>query len=52
MKTALTKFRDDTTLLIQGIKGKFDEQGKLTDNETHKRLTSFTTALFDLVQNR
>ncbi len=52
MKTALTKFKDDTTLLIQGIKGKFDEQGNLTDNETHKRLTSFTTALIDLVQNR
>ncbi len=52
MKTALTKFRDDTTLLIQGIKGKFDEQGNFTDIETHKRLTSFTTALIDLVQNR
>ncbi len=34
MKTAMSKFTDETTLLIPGIKGKFDEQNNLTDEET------------------
>jgi chromate reductase len=41
MKTAMAKFSKETTLLIQGIKGKFDNQNKLTDIETIKRLNNF-----------
>lgn len=52
MKTAMAKFTDETTLLIQGIKRKFDEQGNLTDNETHKRLDDFINAFMNLVNNK
>lgn len=52
MKTALAKFTDETTLLIQGIKGKFDEQGNLTDNETHIKLYDFITAFINLVNDK
>jgi hypothetical protein len=45
MKTAMAKFTDDTTLLIQGIKGKFDTNGNLTDVETLKQLHDFITGL-------
>jgi hypothetical protein len=31
MKTAMSKFNSETSLLIQGIKGKFDEQGNLIE---------------------
>ncbi|MFA6150018.1 MAG: NADPH-dependent FMN reductase [Chitinophagaceae bacterium] len=33
MKTAMAKFSEGTTLLIQGIKGKIDEEGKLKDED-------------------
>jgi len=41
MKTAMSKFTEETTLLIQGVKGKFDEQHNLTDSETLKKLNGF-----------
>lgn len=49
MKTAMAKFTHETTLLIQGIKGKFDEQGNLKDNDTFKQLDSFINAFMNLV---
>lgn len=49
MKTTMAKFTDETCLLIQGIKGKFDEQGNLTDNTTAKQLDEFTIALKKLI---
>lgn len=49
MKTAMAKFTDKTTLLIQGIKGKFDKQGNLIDNETKNQLDDFVDALVKLV---
>ena len=52
MKTAMAKFTNDTTLLIQGIKGKFDEQGNLTDMETQKRLDKFIKDFINLVNDR
>ena len=52
MKTALAKFTDETCLLIQGIKGKFDEQGNLTDNETQKELDEFIDALKKLINEK
>ncbi|AIN74990.1 NAD(P)H-dependent FMN reductase [Flavobacterium psychrophilum DSM 3660] len=41
MKTAMSKFTEETTLLIQGVKGKFDEQNNLNDTETIKKLNLF-----------
>jgi NAD(P)H-dependent FMN reductase len=48
MKTMMARFTNDTTLLIQGIKGKFDLQGNLTDIET-QRLKSFINAFLSLM---
>ena len=39
-----TKFTKDTTLLIKGIKGKFDQNGNLTNDETIKKLKTFIIA--------
>lgn len=52
MKTAMTKFTNETTLLIQGVKGKFDEQGILTDIETHIRLHNFLNDFINLVNDK
>lgn len=52
MKTVMAKFTDDTTLLIQGIKGKIDLNGNLTDNETQKKLDDFIKAFIDLLSNK
>ena len=41
MKTAMAKFTNETTLLIQGVKGKFDDQGNLSDLNTLKQLEIF-----------
>ena len=41
MKTAMAKFTNETTLLIQGVKGKFDDQGNLSDLNTLKQLEKF-----------
>ena len=50
MKTAMAKFTNETTLLIQGIKGKFDLQGNFTDTETMERLKLFINAFDKLVE--
>nr|WP_320020711.1 hypothetical protein [uncultured Draconibacterium sp.] len=50
MKTAMTKFTDKTGLLIQGIKGKFDSQGNLINNETKNQLDIFIDALVKLIK--
>ena len=34
METVQTKFTDETTLLIQGVKGKIDKDGKIKDKNT------------------
>lgn len=44
MKTMMTKFTNQTTLLIQGIKGKINEEGRITDNNSLQALTSFIDA--------
>lgn len=44
MKTLMSKFTHETTLLIQGAKGKINEQGKLTDDKTKEELSNFITA--------
>ncbi len=49
MKTVMAKFSKETTLLIQGIKGKFDEKGNITDEHTTKALTDFMDAFLYIV---
>lgn len=49
MTTAMAKFTNDTTLLIQGVKGKFDEKGNLTDFETLKQLDFFINSFINLL---
>ncbi|WP_426486009.1 NADPH-dependent FMN reductase [Flavobacterium sp. 2] len=43
MKTLEAKFDDASQLLIQGIRGKIDNEGKVTNPETEKALESFIT---------
>ncbi|HCS20857.1 MAG TPA: FMN reductase [Bacteroidetes bacterium] len=52
MKTLMAKFTDDTTLLIQGVKGKFDEQKNLRDTETIRKVDAFIEAYKSLVINK
>jgi NAD(P)H-dependent FMN reductase len=45
MKTAMAKFTDETCLLIQGIKGKIDDHGVITEKETQSQLDNLIDAL-------
>ncbi len=49
MKTIETNFTDDTTLLIQGIKGKIDIKGNIVDQQTEKDITKFIKSFKNLV---
>ena len=49
MKTAMAKFSMETTLLIQGVKGKINEHGQLIDKSTLGRLTNFANDFSALV---
>lgn len=49
MKTSMAKFTGKTSLLIQGIKGKFDKQGNLIDNETESQIEKFADELMKLI---
>ena len=51
MKTIMSKFTDETALLIRGIKGKINERGEITDSKTLDELTRFVTAYKTLVEN-
>lgn len=44
MRTLMAKFSDDATLLIQGVKGKINEDGVLTDAATESNLAKFIDA--------
>ncbi len=50
MKTVMAKFTTETILLIQGIKGKMNEQGEIIDSKTMERLTKFINAFKALVK--
>lgn len=50
MKTVMTIFSNDTALLIQGIKGKVNEQGQIIDQKTKDSLMEFTSAFKTLVK--
>ncbi len=49
MKTIEAKFSIDTTLLIQGIKGKIDKNGIITSSKTKKEIASFVESLINLI---
>lgn len=49
MKTAMAKFTNETTLLIHGVKGKFNAQGNVSDEETKKQLGYFIKAFVKLI---
>lgn len=51
MKTAMAKFSIETTLLIQGVKGKINEHGQIIDKSTLDNLIKFANALGTLVKN-
>ncbi|MFA5327190.1 MAG: NADPH-dependent FMN reductase [Prolixibacteraceae bacterium] len=51
MKTAMAKFTDETTLLVQGVKGKINKHGQIIDPKTTTDLTKFTKAFRALVKN-
>lgn len=44
MKTIMAKFTSETTLLIQGAKGKINEQGEITDDKTKEKFLNFIEA--------
>lgn len=50
MKTIYTKFNDETTLLIQGIKGKVNSEGKVIDNEVLLNLEILVTSFIKLLE--
>jgi chromate reductase len=49
MRTIMARFNDDTTWLIQGIKGKINEQGEIVHEPTKHELTKFVGAFKKLV---
>jgi NAD(P)H-dependent FMN reductase len=52
MKTLGAVFTPDTTLLIQGIKSKVNEQGQITDAKKEAELAKFLAAFRTLVEGR
>jgi len=51
MKTIQTYFSDDTTLLIQGVKGKVSKEGIITDKKTETELKKLTKSFKELIKN-
>jgi NAD(P)H-dependent FMN reductase len=51
MKTVMTKFTNETILLIQGIKGKISDTGEIKDCKTKDDLLKFIDAFKGLVNN-
>ncbi|REH00921.1 NADPH-dependent FMN reductase [Flavobacterium aquicola] len=49
MKTMMAKFTNETTLLIQGAKGKITEQGQLNDDKTKAEFSNFIEAFRALI---
>ena len=45
-----TKFTDATTLLIQGLKGKIDKNGTITNEKTEIELQKFVTSFKILIE--
>lgn len=51
METAMAQFTNETTLLIQGVKGKINNQGQIIDSKTTDNLKKFANAFIALVKN-
>lgn len=51
MKTVETIFADETTLLIQGIKGKINNEGNIIDEKTIINIANFIKAFSLLINN-
>ncbi len=51
MKTVMTIFTDETTLLIQGVKGKINDKGEITDTNTLQDLEKFIDSYRTLIEN-
>lgn len=49
MKTIEANFTDDTTLLIQGVKGKVGKDGKIMDAKTEGNLRKFVASFNELL---
>ena len=49
MRTVMANFTEQTTLLIQGIKGKINQLGEITDPKTIDALTNFINAFKTIV---
>lgn len=47
----MAKFTNETTLLVQGVKGKINEQGQITDPKTTDDLLRFANAFKALVKD-
>ncbi len=52
MKTIETNFTDDTTLLIQGVRGKIDKKGHILDTKTLDDLDKFVTSYCKLLEEK
>lgn len=48
MKTVQANFMEETTLLIQGVKGKIDKEGKILDGKTESELKEFIQSFINL----
>lgn len=49
MRTMMSKFTDETTLLIKGAKGKISEEGELSDDKTKDAFLKFINAFKTLI---
>ncbi len=49
MRTVMAKFTKDTTLLIQGVKGKIDEQGEIADSITNEEVGNFIHSFCSII---
>ena len=52
IKTIQASFTEDTTLLIQGIKGKISREGEITDEATEEKLFNFIESFKKLVKKQ
>jgi len=52
MKTVMAKFTEQTTWLIQGVKGKISDTGEINDDKTAGQLKKFVSAFNELVNER
>ena len=52
METIQGTFVEETTLLIQGIKGKVNTEGEITDQNTRNHLDKFLSAFVNLTTKK